>query len=325
MKNMKQTMKAQVIYEAGGPEKFVYEDRPIPSVKEVWTLVKVKAFGVNHSEVFTRQGLSPSVTFPRILGIECVGEVVETTREDLSIGQKIVSIMGEMGRAYDGSYAEYTLLPNEQIYTVGLELHWEELATIPETYYTAFGSMKNLHIEEGHTILVRAASSGVGVAFMQLVKAQFPKNRVVGSIRNLENVDTLLQLGFDEIIVDQNGTLQTKELFNRIFELVGPKTIKDTFNHIAEEGIICSTGQLGGQWYLETFDPIIEIKRNSSLTTFYSGNVSQQKIDELFNYIQKWNVTVKPVAIFTLEKLSEAHVYLEKSNTYGKIIVTTQN
>ena len=42
--------------------------------------------------------------------------MVETTRGDLQIGQKIVSIMGEMGRAFDGSYAEYALLPNEQIY-----------------------------------------------------------------------------------------------------------------------------------------------------------------------------------------------------------------
>lgn len=57
-------------------------------------------------------------------------------------GQKIVSIMGEMGRAFDGSYAEYALLPNEQIYPVDSQLPWSELATVPETYYTAFGSFK---------------------------------------------------------------------------------------------------------------------------------------------------------------------------------------
>lgn len=80
------------------------------------TLVKAKGFGINHSEIFTRKGLSPTVQFSRILGIECVGQVVEMTRGDLQIGQKIVSIMGEMGRAFDGSYAEYALLPNERIY-----------------------------------------------------------------------------------------------------------------------------------------------------------------------------------------------------------------
>ena len=78
-----ETMKAIVIYEAGGPEKLLLEERPIPELQEGWTLVKVRGFGINHSEIFTREGLSPSVTFPRILGIECVGQVAETTREDL--------------------------------------------------------------------------------------------------------------------------------------------------------------------------------------------------------------------------------------------------
>lgn len=72
------------------------------------------ARGRNHSEVFTRQGLSPSVCFPRILGIECAGEVAAATdAERLPVGRRVVSIMGEMGRDFDGSYAEYILLPNE--------------------------------------------------------------------------------------------------------------------------------------------------------------------------------------------------------------------
>jgi NADPH:quinone reductase and related Zn-dependent oxidoreductases len=72
---------------------------------------------LNHSEVFTRQGLSPTVKFPKILGIECVREIIETSApEQFSVGQRIVSIMGEMGRAFDGSYAEYVLLSNTQIY-----------------------------------------------------------------------------------------------------------------------------------------------------------------------------------------------------------------
>ena len=118
-------MKAVVIYEAGGPEKLIYTNVPLPQIKPGWSLVKIKSFGINHSEIFTRQGLSPSVTFPRILGIEAVGVIAESTDEvNLPIGQKIVSIMGEMGRAFDGGYAEYTLLPNSQIYPVTTDLSW---------------------------------------------------------------------------------------------------------------------------------------------------------------------------------------------------------
>ena len=83
---MRNKMKAMVIYEPGGPEKFVLEEREIPNVKAGWTLVKIKGFGINHSEIFTRKGLSPTVQFPRILGIECVVHSVETTRRDLQEG-----------------------------------------------------------------------------------------------------------------------------------------------------------------------------------------------------------------------------------------------
>ena len=96
-------MKAIVIYEPGGPEKLLFQEVPTPKVKPGWSLVQVKGFGINHSEIFTRKGLSPSVTFPRILGIECVGVIAGTTDpKRLPVGQKVISIMGEMGRAFDG-------------------------------------------------------------------------------------------------------------------------------------------------------------------------------------------------------------------------------
>ena len=109
-------MKAVVVYEAGGIDKLVYQEMPKPKIKEGWSLIKVKGFGINRSEIFTRKGYSPSVKFPRILGIECVGIIEQS--EQFEAGTKIVSIMGEMGRAFDGSYAEYVLLPNEQVYPI---------------------------------------------------------------------------------------------------------------------------------------------------------------------------------------------------------------
>ena len=72
-------MKAIVIYKAGDAHQLQIEECPIPALKEGWTLVKVKGFGINRSEIFTRQGHSPSVVFPHILGIECVGVVEATT------------------------------------------------------------------------------------------------------------------------------------------------------------------------------------------------------------------------------------------------------
>ena len=317
-------MKAVKIYQAGGPEQLIYQDVPTPDIKEGWSLVKIKGFGINHSEIFTREGKSPSVQFPRILGIECVGEVAQSSTPALALGQKVVSIMGEMGRAFDGSYAEYVLLPNEQIYPVHTDLDWTTLAAIPETYYTAFGSLQQLRIAPQDRVLVRGAGSGVGVAFAQLLKAQFPHIVLHGSTRNPAKATRLQAVGFDEVITEADSNLQTDQSYDKILELVGPATLRDSFSHINEHGIVCNTGQLGNIWYVNDFDPIIELKNNSYLTAFYSGNVSQAKLDAMFDYIRQFNVKILIERVFTLEQVPEAHRFLQSADGFGKVVVMNE-
>lgn len=317
-------MKAVKIYQAGGPEQLIYQDVPTPDIKEGWSLVKIKGCGINHSEIFTREGKSPSVQFPRILGIECVGEVAQSSTPALAVGQKVVSIMGEMGRAFDGSYAEYVLLPNEQIYPVHTNLDWTTLAAIPETYYTAFGSLQQLRIAPQDRVLVRGAGSGVGVAFAQLLKAQFPHVVLHGSTRNPAKATRLQAVGFDEVITEADSKLQTDQSYDKILELVGPATLRDSFSHINEHGIVCNTGQLGNIWYVNDFDPIIELKNNSYLTAFYSGNVSQAKLDGMFDYIRQFNVKILIERVFTLEQVPEAHRFLQSADGFGKVVVMNE-
>lgn len=315
-------MKAVLVRKAGSSAVLEVTETAKPRLKAGWSLIKIMGFGINRSEIFTRQGLSPDVAFPRILGIECVGIVEETTdAQRLPIDQKIISIMGEMGRAFDGSYAEYVLLPNEQIYPVETKLDWVTLATIPETHYTAYGAWKNLKITAADTILVRSGASGLGTAFVNLVKAQFPSVAVYASARSHKKEVQLKAAGYDGLILDKDGKLETEQTFTKILELVGPATIKDSLHHLEEGGIICSCGQLGGQWYLEEFDPIIELQKNVYLTTFYSGNVSQNKIQEMLDYIEKFQLTVRPERIYSLDEIQAAHDYLESEEAFGKAIV----
>ncbi len=317
-------MKTVKIYQAGGPEQLIYQDVPTPDIKEGWSLVKIKCCGINHSEIFTREGKSPSVRFPRILGIECVGEVTQSSTPALAVGQKVVSIMGEMGRAFDGSYAEYVLLPNEQIYPVHTDLDWTTLAAIPETYYTAFGSLQQLRIALQDRVLVRGAGSGVGVAFAQLLKARFPHIVLLGSTRNPAKATRLQAVGFDEVITEADGKIQTDQSYDKILELVEPATLRDSFSHINEHGIVCNTGQLGNMWYVNDFDPIIELKNNSYLTAFYSGNVSQAKLDAMFDYIRQFNVKILIERVFTLEQVPEAHRFLQSTDGFGQVVVVNE-
>ncbi|MBP2623049.1 zinc-binding dehydrogenase [Streptococcus oricebi] len=315
-------MKAILVSQAGGPEVLEYKELALPSMKKGWSLVKVKGFGLNRSEIFTRQGLSPSVKFPRILGIECVGEIVES--EHFPKEQTIVSIMGEMGRAFDGSYAEYVLLPDHQIYPVETNLSWADLAAVPESFYTVYGSMKNLHIKEDDRVLVRAATSAAGMTFVRLLRACFPDLVLVASTQNQAKEEQLLSAGYSQVVLDKDGQLQTEQTFTKILELVGPKTIKNSLQHLEEEGILCSVGQLGGQWYLDEFDPIVELANNVYLTTFYSGNVSQEKINEMFAYIDKYQVPVAPAHVFSLKEVPQAHALIESGQTKGKVVVVLE-
>lgn len=313
-------MKAAVVYEAGGPEQLKVEMVKQPEVKAGWSLVKVMGFGINHSEIFTRKGESPSVKFPRILGIECVGIVEESTSPNLKNGQKVVSFMGEMGRAYDGGYAQYCLLPNDNIFPIKSNLSWPEIAAIPETYYTAYMSLKNLRINENDKVLVRGATSGVGYAFLKLLRGRYPNINCVGTSRSENKRALLEQAGYDEVIIDQDNILQTDESFDRILDLIGPAAILDTFKHINKQGIICITGLLGNQWSFD-FEPLEELPNSTYLTIADSSDRNQTDVSDLFSYIEKYHVNVKPEKIFSLDDIQEAHRYLESSNSFGKVVV----
>src|SRR3984885_8773716 len=124
------TMKAAVILEAGGPDVLKIESLPIPTPKSGEVLIRVKGFGLNRSELFTRQGHSPGVKLPRILGIEAAGVGEEAPGGEFRKGDVVLTAMGGMGREFDGGYAEFTCVPVGQVQTVKSDLGWEILGAI---------------------------------------------------------------------------------------------------------------------------------------------------------------------------------------------------
>ena len=187
-----QSMKAVVIHQAGGPESLVIEERPVPQAKPGWVLLQVKAFGLNRSELFTRQGHSPTVTFPRILGIEAVGVVIEAPGSRFEAGQTVATAMGGMGRNFDGSYAEYTLVPAVQVQAINTTLPWSTLGALPEMIQTAWGSLNSsLHLKNGQTLLIRGGTTSVGLAAAVLAKKQGAT--VISTTRNPKSKLMLLE------------------------------------------------------------------------------------------------------------------------------------
>jgi len=318
-------MKAIVVHQPGPPEVLCYEEIPTPVARPGWSLVKVQAVGVNRSEIFTRQGLSPTVTFPRILGIECVGVVADSTTPTLVPGQKVAALMGGMGREFDGGYAEYILLPNDRIWPIHTSFTWEELGAVPETFVTALGSMKQLQLRADSRLLVRAATSGVGVATIQLVRALYPNTVIAGTTRNESKFDTLKALGCDEVILEEaHNVIHSDEKFDCVLDLIGPSAIRYSFAVLKRGGIVCNTGLLGGQWTLENFDPIIDTC-GGYLTGYHSGDATADLLQEAITIIEDHAIDVTPHKVLPLKEAAQAHTLMESGAGYGKYVLLPEH
>lgn len=320
-------MRAYVIEEAGGPEKFLLQELPDPEPKEGEVLIRVRAFGLNRSEWFTRRGDSPSVIFPRVLGIECVGEVIAAPGTDLQQGQKVVALMGGMGREYNGSYAEMTRVPREHVHAVETQLPWEEFAAYPEMLQTTHGSLHvGLEIDRAKTLLIRGGTSSVGLAALAL--ATRAGLEVSTTTRNPAKAETLKAAGATHVFID-DGSLAPKvretypDGVDRVFELIGTKTVMDSLRCVPPRGIVCVTGILGGEWVLENFEPMGGIPTGVKLTAYSggSGDISQAELQGYLNDIAKGEIEIRRGPVFPFEELVAAHQAMDANRANGKMVV----
>ena len=178
----------------------------IPELKPGYALIKVKAFGVNESEVTSRKGESSSdFKYPRILGIEGVGVIDKVNPgSSFKVGQKIATMMGGMGRAIDGSYAEYMLIKEKNLIPFESNLDWSIIGALPEMLQTAYGSIsQGLHIKKDDVLLVRGGSSTVGL--MASVLAHHLGAKVIATTRNEKKLATMKDLGIDYPLLDNSA------------------------------------------------------------------------------------------------------------------------
>jgi len=319
-------MKAVVLEKPCTASELAVQEVPLPKVKQGWMLIKIKAFGINRSEIFTRQGDSPSVKLPRIIGIECAGEIVDPSDSSFQKGQRVVSLMGGLGREFDGSYAEYALIPSSQVYPIHNDMDWVKLAAIPEMYYTAYASLfDTLRITKGETLLIRGGTSAVGLAALQLAKSVGAT--VISTTRNTRKKKYLREYGADFVLLDDECL--SEQLFsffpngvNKVLELVGTTTLKHSLKLLSEHGILCMTGILGGEWVLENFEPMMDIPSGVYFTQFDSGvNFKEQLLVELFNYIEQHKINVPIAKVFPLDEIDKAHHLMESNVANGKIVI----
>ncbi len=322
------TMKAAVVHEPGGPEVLKIEEIPVPQPKAAEVLIRVKAFGVNRSEMFTRQGHSPGVKFPRVLGIEAVGVVEDAPGKEFAKGDIVATAMGGLGRDMDGGYAEYTCVPAAHVQTIRTKLPWETLGAIPEMLETAWGSLfRSLRLSRGERLLIRGGTTSVGLAAATIAKKHGAF--VASTTRNPDRENLLRASGADRVLIDDGKIAEQirdgNGKFDKVLELIGVTTLEDSLQCSKEAGIVCMTGIVGNKWSFDHFAPMEAIPTSVCLTS-YAGEVEdfmKTPLKELCDQIGAGELHVQVGKVFRLDQIVEAHRLMEENKAGGKIVVLT--
>jgi NADPH:quinone reductase len=325
-------MKAIVMQHYGGPEQLVISEVPEPQPAPGEVVIEVKAFGLNHAEIYFRKGVWGEVA--KISGIECVGLVKADVQGHLRPGQKVAALMGGMGRTFDGSYAQYTRVPLANVVPLESSLPWAELAAIPESYATAWTCLhRNLGLSKGQVLLVRGGTSALGQAAVNV--AAHAGAQVIATTRNPDRFPTLKGIGADELLLEgpdlsrRVRALHPKGI-DAVLELVGTSTLLDSLAAVRPDGRVCMAGFLGGGAPIASFDPLLHMPSCVHLSFFASaftyGLPEYPLCDIPFQTIVDRAAAgiyrAKPAKRFRFSDIQEAHRLMEANGANGKIVVT---
>ena len=318
-------MKAVVLYKGGAREELKIEQRPVPKCSKGQVLIRVKAFGLNRSELFTRLGQSPNVKLPRILGIEAVGTVAEAPGGEFKESEVVATCMGGLGREVDGGYAEYTLVKADYARVIKTEMPWDRLGALPEMLQTSWGALnRNLHIQKDETLLIRGGTTSVGLAAAAIAKSQ--GLTVLATTRQAEREKLVKSTGADHIIIDDGSIVaKVEELYpdavDKVLELVGT-TLGDSVRCVKKGGQLCQVGVVGGN----SSSDLKSKFRAGATYAFYGGEQEDfhaMPLEELVKAVADGKLPVQIGKVFNIDQIVEAHRTMEQNRAGGKIVVLT--
>ncbi|CCM01223.1 uncharacterized protein FIBRA_03271 [Fibroporia radiculosa] len=321
------------------PSELVYTTtHPAPTPKEGHVLVRVKAYGLNRSELFTRQGLSPGIHFPRVLGIECVGLVKDTGGSSKwKEGDVVAACMGGMGRQFDGGYAEYALVPHKSVsppVQLPKDMSWAQFAAIPETFLTAWGTLsESLHLKPTDTLLIRGGTSSVGLACAALAKSSLfatdPRPIVISTTRNKDKTAAIKAAGADIVLIDRSDSVSedVKQATggrgaDKCVELVGGTTLVDSCASLADNGVVSMIGCLSGEWTIKDFDPMQALTpwKHLAMCSSHYLDISTAPLQWIVNAVAFGELKSSVDRVFKMEDTGKAHAYMEANSAAGKVV-----
>ncbi|GIG59927.1 alcohol dehydrogenase [Longispora fulva] len=322
-------MRAIVISRHGGPEVLIPADLPDPVAADGEVLIRVRAFGLNHAELYMRDGswgdLAP------VPGIECAGTVESDPAGRLAPGTRVVALMGGLGRTRNGSYAELVTVPATNVVPVDTTLSWPDLAALPEVYATAWSGLRTcLDLARGETVVIRGATSSLGQAAVNI--AADLGATVLATTRTPARRDLLLGLGAHRVLLD-DGDLAAQVAsagitVDAVADLVGNSALRDSLRTVRPRGRVCQLGFLGGQAPVRDFNPIADLPTGVHLSFFGSFMLGTEHfglhdvpLAALIAKAEAGAYQARPRRVFAFDDIVDAHRVMEANQAGGKLVV----
>lgn len=324
-------MRAAVIEQPGGPEVFKIQERPVPTPGHGEVRVKVKAVGVNRADVLQRMGRYPAPPdVPAdIPGLEFSGEIDEVGK-DAGAWKRGDRVFGLAG---GGTYAEFVVVHHRAVAPAPNHLTFVEAAAIPEVFITAYDALvSQCGLMSGEKLLIHAVGSGVGVAAVQIAKALSAVS--IGSARTEDKIEQAKKYGLHSGVVPHNG-LFADEVLTRtdgngvdvILDLVGGSYVAEDIKCLSQKGRIIVVGLVAGNKCELDLGLLLRkrivvrgttlrarpLEEKIQVTQLLSRNISPLFESNIFS----------PVVdkVFPLEKVGDAHRYMEDNLNFGKIVL----
>jgi NADPH:quinone reductase-like Zn-dependent oxidoreductase len=338
-------MKAVCIHEFGGPEVLRYEDVPDPQLRKDQVLVRIRACALNHLDLWVRKGL-PGVKLPHILGSDIAGEIVEFGEyvTGFKPGQRVLlapmhfcnhcakcvsGVQNQcreftvLGNAVDGGNCELIAVPPVNVIPIPDSLNFNQAASVPLVFLTAWHMLVGrAGIRPGQNVLVLGASSGVGIAAIQIAKLFHA--RVITTAGDQSKMEKGRALGADyaidhykQKISHEVRRITDKEGVDIVVEHVGTATWEESMKSLKPGGTIVTCGATAGSTV--SFDLRFLFSRQLSFLGSYMGTMGE--LHDVLQHI--FAGRLKPVVdrTFPLKETRAAHEYMEASQMFGKIVV----
>jgi len=326
-------MKAVIANTPGGPEVLQLADIDEPVTKAGEVKIRVRSFGLNKVESYYRSGSYGNFVPGQTLGIEAVGEIVEDLSGEFKLGQKVATAMGGMMFSRHGGNAEYITVNASNVIPITSNLNYEQLAALPIAYLTVWGALdKSMQIQKGQTLLVRGATSSVGLA--AIAYAKFRGLTVIATTRNPSSSEMLVSIGADHVVIDDGEIHEyVKEIVpegaSNAIEIVGAATVKDTLKAVRPWGQVVVVGLLGGPPILNSFNLMGDLPNTVKLSFFSVGMLGsnslplgESPLNEIVEAVRNGYIPSGVGKTFAVEDIQEAHRQLDNGNAGGKIVVS---